>query len=90
MATSVKLGDDLKGRIQQLARARDRSPHYLMREAIERYVTQEEARESFRREAEESWRHYQETGLHITGDELFAWLRTWGTDEEGEPPACHT
>jgi predicted transcriptional regulator len=90
MPTSVKLDDGLKQRITQLARARDRSPHYLMREAIERYVTQEEARESFRQEAEDSLLHFQETGLHVTGDELFAWLRTWGTDDEREPPVCHT
>jgi predicted transcriptional regulator len=90
MATSVKLDDQLKARIQQLARARDRTPHFLMREAIERFVDQEEARDSFAREAEDAWRDYQETGLHVTGDELFAWLRTWGTEPPVEPPACHT
>ena len=90
MAVSVKLDDALKARIQQLAQSRDRSPHYLMREAIRRYVDQEEARESFLREADEAWRHYEETGLHVTGDELFAWLRTWGQEPPVEPPACPT
>ena len=90
MATSVKLDDQLKARIQQLAHVRDRSPHYLMREAIERYVDQEEARERFQQEAKESWQHYQETGLHVTGEELFAWLRTWGDENPTAPPACHT
>ena len=22
-------------------------------------------------------------------DEMSAWLRTWGTDDESEPPECH-
>ena len=89
MATSLKLADDLKQRIQRLAERRDRSPHYLMREAIERYVGQEEAREAFRQEAEDAWRHYQETGLHATGEEVREWLNRWGTPEETAAPECH-
>ena len=47
MATSVKLDDDLKSRIQHLAETRNRSAHWIMREAIRDYVEREEARESF-------------------------------------------
>jgi len=42
MATSVKLDDELKSRIQHLANARHRSPHWIMREAIRNYVEREE------------------------------------------------
>jgi predicted transcriptional regulator len=38
MAASVKLDDDLKKRIQQLADKRQRSAHWIMREAIRSYV----------------------------------------------------
>ncbi|MCH8336387.1 MAG: CopG family ribbon-helix-helix protein [Proteobacteria bacterium] len=89
MATSVKLDDDLKRRIQNLAESRQRSPHWIMREAIRDYVEREEARESFNREALASWEAYQETGRHLTGQELHDWLRTWGTDRETEIPDCH-
>lgn len=89
MATSVKLDDDLKRRIQNLAESRQRSPHWIMREAIRDYVEREEARESFKREALASWEAYQETGRHLTGQELHDWLRTWGTDRETEIPECH-
>lgn len=89
MATSVKLDDDLKRRIQNLAESRQRSPHWIMREAIRNYVEREEARESFNREALASWEAYQETGRHLTGQELHDWLRTWGTDRETEIPDCH-
>ena len=44
----------------------------------------------FREEALASWSAYQETGRHLTADEVRAWLDTWGTDAEAEPPACHT
>ncbi len=89
MATSVKLDDDLKRRIQNLAESRHRSPHWIMREAIRDYVEREEARESFKREALASWEAYQETGRHLTGQELHDWLRTWGADPETEIPECH-
>lgn len=89
MATSVKLDNDLKSRIQRLADIRSRSAHWIMREAIRDYVEREEARESFKQEALASWTAYQETGSHLTGQEMREWLMTWGTDKETEIPPCH-
>ena len=89
MATSVKLDDDLKSRIQQLADLRHRSAHWIMREAIRDYVEREEARERFKQEALASWTAYQETGQYLTGQEVRDWLKTWGTDEETEIPRRH-
>jgi predicted transcriptional regulator len=89
VATSLKIGDKLKARIQRLARLRQRSAHWIMQEAIQQYVEREEARESFKQEALASWTAYQETGRHLTGKEVRAWLNSWGTDAEAEPPECH-
>lgn len=89
MASSVKIDDDLKERIQHLAGLRQRSAHWIMREAIQQYVEREEAREGFRKEALASWQAYRETGRHVTGAEARAWLATWGTDDEKAAPECH-
>jgi predicted transcriptional regulator len=89
MAASVKLDDQLKARVEQLAAARQRSAHWIMREAIQQYVDREEARESFRQEALASWAEYQETGRHLTGEEVQKWLSTWGAAAEAEIPDCH-
>jgi predicted transcriptional regulator len=89
MATSIKIDDDLKGRVQRLADLRRRSAHWIMREAIAQYVAREEARESFRQEAMASWTAYQETSRHLTGQELRTWLDTWGTEAESALPECH-
>ena len=89
MATSVKLDEDLKNRIQHLADLRHRSAHWIMREAIRDYVEREEARETFKQEALESWTTYQETGRHLTGQEVRDWLNTWGTANEKDIPECH-
>jgi predicted transcriptional regulator len=89
MATSLKIDDEMKARIQALAASRDRSPHWVMREAIRQYVDREEAREGFRREAIESWTAYQETGRHLTGAETLTWIESWGSESEPGRPECH-
>lgn len=89
MATSIKIDDGLKERIRHLAASKRRSAHWIMREAIQNYVEREEARESFKQEALDSWQAYQETGRHLTGSEARAWLNTWGTDDAPDAPECH-
>ena len=89
MATSLKLDDTMKSRVQHLAALRERSPHWIMREAVRQYVEREEARESFKQEALEAWAGYRETGRHLTGGETSAWLDSWGTPEETKRPECH-
>jgi predicted transcriptional regulator len=89
MATSIKIDDELKSRVQHLAGVRQRSPHWIMLEAIAQYVEREESRESFKQEALASWTAYQETGRHLTGQDVRTWLNTWGTEAERELPECH-
>lgn len=89
MATSIKIDDTLKGRVQLLASQRRRSPHWIMLEAIQQYVEREEARERFKQEALASWAAYKETGRHLTGQEARTWLNTWGTNDERPVPECH-
>jgi predicted transcriptional regulator len=89
MATSLKIDDMLKGRVQNLASQRRRSPHWIMLEAIQQYVEREEARESLKQEALASWAAFKEDGQHLTGEEVRAWLNTWGTDDERAMRDCH-
>jgi predicted transcriptional regulator len=86
---SIKLDPDEQRRLKALAEARQRKPHFLMKEAVRQYLDREEKRESFRQEALASWQEYRETGLHLTGEEAAAWLDTWGTEAEVEMPPCH-
>ena len=86
--TSVKLDVEVKQRVQRLAVARRRSPHWLMREAIEEYVEREEKREQFRQDALAAWTHYQATGLHVTAEEADAWLAKLEAGKDSAPPKC--
>ncbi len=89
MATSVKLEDDLKTRIQHLAEARHRSAHWIMREAIRNYVDREEKREAFKQDAIRAWESYQDNGLHLTLEEADVWLANLEEGKEAELPKCH-
>ena len=85
----VKIDPLMKQRLQRLAKARHRTPHWFMREAIEQYVTREEKREALHLDVLQAWKEYEETGLHVTGEEAIAWLETWGDEAEKEAPQCH-
>ena len=87
--TSIKLDDALKGRVQHLADVRQRSAHWLMRDAIEQYVEREEKREAFKQDTLKAWEEYQATGLHAAADEVEQWLVSWGKDDEVSAPTCH-
>jgi predicted transcriptional regulator len=86
---SIQLDDGLRERIRELATARKRTTHWMMREAISQYIEREEKREAFRQATFAAWREYQETGLHVTGDEADDWLARLTEGQDVEPPQCH-
>ncbi len=88
-AVSIKIDQDTRDRVKRLAEARHRTSHWLMREAISQYVEREEKREAYRQGAIDAWNEYQATGLHVTGDEVVAWLDAWGEETGKAAPVCH-
>jgi predicted transcriptional regulator len=88
-STSIRLDDELKDRLKNLADDRHRSAHALMLEAITEYIDREEKRSQYLQDGQTAWQHYQETGLHLSADEVEAWIDTWGTENEQDAPSCH-
>lgn len=86
---AVKLDTETHSRLKALAAARDRSPHWIMREAIAQYVAREEKRESYRQDGLRAWEAYQQTGLHVTQTEADAWLAKLTEGDDQDPPECH-
>lgn len=87
--TTIKIDQETKARVQRLAEARQRTPHWMILDAIRQYVDREEKRDAFRQDGIKAWREYQKAGLHLTGDEVIAWLDTWGEENEAAAPLCH-
>jgi predicted transcriptional regulator len=86
---SVKLDPEERTRLSALAAARKRSSHYLMREAVREYLTREELRQDFADEAERARIDYEKTGLHVTLDEVDAWVRSLGSRKPQRFPKWH-
>jgi predicted transcriptional regulator len=88
-STSLKLDRAVKERVYRLASVRRRSPHWIMREAVEQYVEREEKREQLRQDALAAWAAYQTTGLHVTAEEADAWLAKLEAGKRAVIPKCH-
>lgn len=86
---AVKIDDELRMRVKRLADLRQRTPHWLMREAIAQYVEREEKREAFRQDTLKAWEAYRATGLHSSAEEADAWLARLEQGDDAEPPECH-
>ena len=86
---AIKIDEDTKARVKRLADARQRSSHWLMREAITQYLDREEKREVFRQDTLKAWEAFRETGLHVTADEADAWMAQLEQGNDLEPPECH-
>ncbi len=86
---SVKLDPEIKARIDLLAQARQRSAHWIMREAIQQYVEREEKQEAYRQAGMNAWNEYQTTGQHVTMEEADDWLEKLESGDDMEPPECH-
>ncbi|NTF85641.1 CopG family transcriptional regulator [Agrobacterium rhizogenes] len=89
LKASVKIDLEVNERLEKLAASRRRQPDLLLKEAVEQYVDREEKRDSLLRDGRLSLDEYEATGLHVTGDEVIAWLETWGDEDEKAPPECH-
>jgi predicted transcriptional regulator len=76
---SLKLSATSRQRLRDLAERQRRPAHALAREAIEAYIEQEETRIQRNEEADAAWKHYQDTGLHVDGQDAIAWLRSLST-----------
>lgn len=83
---AVKLDPAIRERLRALGEARRRSPHWLMVEAIRLYLEREEEIERARAETRERLARYDATGEYIADEDVEAWLETWGTRGERQPP----
>jgi predicted transcriptional regulator len=77
MATSqgIKLDDDIRTRLKALSEKKKRSPHWIMRTAIEDYLNREEHYEKEKAEDMKAYEDYLKTGQAIDHEKVMAWLK---------------
>ena len=83
---AIKLDDETYSRLQQLAEAKRRTPHWLMREAIRQFLEREETAAKIKQETLNRWERFEATGATVENEAVAAWLETWGTEQEGPCP----
>jgi len=86
---AVKLDEATRERLQHLAEARERTPHWLLRTAVSEFLDREEKREAFRQDALAAWAEYEMTGQYVTHEEADAWLEQLEAGNDCGPPECH-
>ena len=84
---SIKLPVKLKTRLQKLGKLKERSPHWLMKEAIEHYLDAEEEQEKLKHQTTKRWAEAEHNQV-IANSKVISWLNTWGTEQEQERPEC--
>lgn len=86
---AVKLDANDYLRLKVLGEIRNRSAHWLMKQAIKQFLDREEVAEHIRRDTLERWAHFEATGETVSHDVVAAWLDTWGSANEGECPVTN-
>lgn len=84
--TSVRLKDELQVQLEQAAERLDRPKSWIINEAVASWLEQEESRARMYRETLEGLADV-EAGRVVDGEEVLAWIQSWGTENELPCPA---
>ncbi len=69
----LRLNQETQERLKILAKARDRSPHYLMKKAVEQYLVCEEAIEAEHELVQSRWNNFELTGETLDHSDIENW-----------------
>src|SRR3990167_9879552 len=81
---SIRLKPETKKRLAKLAKASGRSSNFLISDAVESYVANQERMLAEIRQADRQVK----SGHYVRHEDMKAWLLSWGTEREQPPPKC--
>jgi len=81
---SIRLKPEIKKKLTKLAKASGRSANFLISDAVESYVSDQERLLADIRDADREVK----SGHYVRDEDMKAWLLSWGTDRELPPPRC--
>ena len=71
----VKLDRSVQTRLKTLAQQKERSPHWLLKKAIEEYLAREEEWEREKREDHRRLDEYAQTGESYSLEQVTGWMK---------------
>ena len=83
--TSVRMPDDLLQRLDATATRLRRSKGWIINDAVREYLEREDLRQRRDEETREAMAEL-DAGQVVDGDEVLAWIDSWGSENEREPP----
>ena len=83
--TSVRMPDDILQRLDATAARLRRSKGWIINDAVREYLEREDLRQRRNEETREALAEL-EAGQVVDGEEVLAWVDSWGTENEREPP----
>ena len=86
ITTSLKLPEDLKEKIADLAMGVAQTPHAYMVEAIAEKVARDEKRRSFLEDARRSQEEVARTGTVYAHEDVMRWFRARATGKKAKKP----
>jgi predicted transcriptional regulator len=81
---SIRLKPEVKKRLAKLAKVSGRSSNFLISDAVESYVADQERMLAEIRQADRQIK----SGHYVAHQDMKAWLLSWGTNRELPPPKC--
>ena len=85
-AIGIKVDEETRARLKAIAEAEDRSPHWLIKKALNDFLDQEELRLAERREDEARWERYVLTGEAIEHKRVRGWLEKLAKGDDAPRP----
>ncbi len=83
--TSVRIKDDLDESLKKIAEKKQRSKSWIINEAVAEYIVKDKVDSQKWLDTLEGLEDIK-NGRVIDGEEVLAWIESWGTDKELEMP----
>ena len=83
--TSVRMPDQLMDKLEALAEKLERSKGWIIKDAVNQYVERIDRQEKLLIETRQALSEI-ESGDVVDGDEVMAWVESWGSDNEKDAP----
>jgi predicted transcriptional regulator len=71
----IKVEKAVRDRLKKLGKLKDRSPHWLAKQAVEEYLEREENWEREKQEDHRRWARYLDTGESYSRAQVSGWMK---------------
>ncbi len=85
---SIRINEDLRSRLEAFASRHQRTPNFIINEALQSYLEMKEREEAVVEAAREAWAEFQATGQGVDWGDVREWIASWGDSSESPVPKC--